>query len=326
MPQTTAGEIEVRFFDHDDPVSVRIGGLDAALLRLAAGHWTAASRHSEPAGRPGPPTLRVVRTDARPRMRRGRTAGGAGDVLFLPGGRLSVHPDRNAVEASLSAVEEADEHLFLDVLDAALALALARQRVLLLHAAAFGHAAGHLLALGSSGSGKSTLASAAIAAGARLLSDDTVLIREAHGRLEAGPFRGHLDFRQDPTATLPASAAARLQRVEAVGGTSWRLDLDALPDRSRAGSLDPDRLWILSVDRRLSRSLCTHLSQSESLAHLMSAASPLVLSPRYKAVRDPLLPVLLTLAERCTAWRVRLAPEVLREPAAALERLLDATS
>lgn len=322
---------DVRFATSAGPVIVRITGLAPALAAQAGDHWVATMKPLGDRGTGNPPLLRVAGPGERLTAERSpsdasRPGASGGDLLPLPGGRLLVHPEREVVEAMLGEVAATEDYLHLDVLDAGLAVALSQRRVLLVHGAAFIHHGSGTLAIGDSGTGKSTLAAAAVAAGARVLSDDTVLVHDAGDRLEARPFRNHLGFRQDPTASLPRQSAAKLRRLDGDGWAWWRLDLAALPSRSRAGVLEPRRIWALSVDRRLRRSRCKPLSQSEGLASLVSATSPLVLSPRYRRTRAGLLPLLRRLAEGCPGWHVRLGTDLLRDPAAELERLVAATS
>lgn len=314
--------IDVRVAGLPARAAIRIAGLDEATIHQVERHWSAeVARVRDDTDRPA--AVRVERLGEPPRDRLSRTITSDGDLVSLPGGRLRVHPERDEVVAALA---DGGEALALDVLDAAMAIALARRGVLLLHAAAFRHGRTGVVAVGASGSGKSTLAAAALRAGGRIVSDDTVLVHTTRGSLRVHPFRSHLGFREEPTGTLPPAAAQGLRTVTGTGWTWWRLDLGDLPPSSRLAACAPDRLWVLSVDRRLGRSRGERLPQSEILAALVAAASPLVLSPRYRTTRSRLMPVLLAAAESCPAWRVRLGTELVRDPAAELERLIDVTS
>jgi hypothetical protein len=106
--------------------------------------------------------------------------------------RLLAHivPDPYAAEAALRA---------------AVLVSVLRQGGLLLHAAAVAFEGRALVIVGPSGAGKSTLARAAVAAGGRLLSDETVGLHPS-GQVYGSPFRSDEDL-------VPTCAEARLARL-----------------------------------------------------------------------------------------------------------------
>jgi energy-coupling factor transporter ATP-binding protein EcfA2 len=206
-------------------------------------------------------------------------------------------------------------------MEAAVILALARRSVVTLHAVAFALGGRNVAAVGASGSGKSTLAAAVMAAGGRVVTDDSVLVRLANDEVAIAPFRTFLSFRGNSAALLPDPIRRHLRRRHDAFGPTSSLYRHDCPDHT-VDLLTPCDVWALSLDRRRGSSRFDSISHGECLAAVIAETSPLFLSPRYPTERARLMPVLTRLVESTSAGRVRLGKDLTADPVSTVERLL----
>jgi len=262
----------------------------------------------EPARRPAP-TLKPIRARI--------TAAEGGDLLRIPGGSLRLRAGGGDTLTCRRAVRGA----FPLLLEMALIHALALRGVPVFHGAAFTFRGVPILALGQSGTGKTTLAAAAIRAGGRVVSDDSVAVLTHHaGGVSAQPFRRDFQVRPGSRRLFPGSLASRLEPLTAAAEPKWTLRREAAASRF-TDDVCLRRIWVITLDRRLRRCRIAPLSQAEVFAALIQGSSPLYLSGRYPRERGALMPVLHSLAEQAPAYGVRLGRALLDDPVGELARL-----
>ena len=114
-------------------------------------------------------------------------------------------------------------------------------------------------------------------------------------------------------------------RKRFVDGVRWVIDRTRLGDQA-IDAVAPNRLWLVSVDRRRSESLVTRVPQAHVVAALMKSTSLLNLSSRYPEQRTLLFDVVTRLASSGSAFRVALGHDLIGTPAAAFDRLLTLTT
>ncbi len=140
---------------------------------------------------------------------------GEGTFLFLADGYVQF--PRHSRETRLGRYshiqDQAGPHAPVSALETALFRALLLQQTLLLHALVFNYRGQGYLVLGESGAGKSTLGLAALAAGARIVSDDRIALRRDGGAILAYSMRPFLHIRRNTlqkmnSAALPATLLA----------------------------------------------------------------------------------------------------------------------
>jgi hypothetical protein len=128
--------------------------------------------------------------------------GAEGDRVHFPGSAdFLVSTDNRQVRChALSSVPpQTIRHLFLDLLFPFL---LSRRGEIVLHGSAVARGSEAIAFVASSGCGKSTLAASFVADGFRLLSDDSVLLREEADRLLVVPSYPSLRLWPDTVSTL----------------------------------------------------------------------------------------------------------------------------
>lgn len=163
----------------------------------------------------------------------------------------------------------------------------ARAGLMLVHGAAFELDGVGVLALGDKGAGKSVLTAAALAAGARVVSDDWVMVGlDRNGRLVAERLREFLMLRHGQAcdrlmAALPdlraAPLAKRPKTVFHVG------DQPESVRRQFITACSVDRIWLLKrpSSGRFQTSARTPASPVQALSALIQATMPLLFSRRF---------------------------------------------
>ena len=312
------------------PFRMRVAGVGSSELRHACdGSMLAAGEVARAAGTKNY-TLRVSRrapraTHARAglgspvtsfvRYRRGSDE----DTVSVPGGRVRIRPGRPDAAASIRP--DGDLRA---VLEPAVSHALALQGLAVVHAAAFDAAGFGVLAVGSSFSGKSTFAAAALVAGARVISDDSVVVgRGVRGEPTVGALRRNLHLRDASVDVLPPSLRARVAPDPGAPGGRWCLPRAAAAERFVGAA--PLRVIVdLRLDRRRRASFFGRASQAETLAAIIRSTSPLFLSARYGTERARLLPVLREAVAAAVCLRACIGRDLLASPAEVIGRLLEA--
>lgn len=248
-----------------------------------------------------------------------------GDTLKLPGGSLRLRPGGGSTIACPLVTPAQLRGTFPLLLEMAVIHAMALQGVPVFHGASFSSRGTAILALGQSGSGKTTLAAAVIQAGGQVVSDDSVItLRRRPGGISVQPFRRDIQARRGSRRLFPRAIASLLEPLSGAAEPKWGLRRDAAAS-CFADDVSLDRIWVLSLDRRLRRCRIGPLHQAEAMAALIQGSSPLYLSGRYPREREALMPVLRSLVERVPAYGVRLGRALLEDPAVELDRLLTFT-
>lgn len=243
--------------------------------------------------------------------------------LDLEGGRIDlVSADR--VEVRLKA--DASTAAIAAAIETALLQGLAARGVASLHGAAFDLAGAAVLAVGDSGSGKSTACCAALRLGARIVSDDSiVLARDGGGAIQALPFRSFVAVRPASRGLLPDSIGGHLRQLTGTDGAPrWVLTRSEAPG-CFVEQVVPDRLWLLSIDAQAPASRCEPVGQAEAFAGLVEATSAVDLFPLADGQPRRTHQLLRDLAATRPAFRVRLGRRLISEPEADLTEILEAT-
>lgn len=203
---------------------------------------------------------------------------------------------------------------------------LALQGGAVLHGAAFEIGRDSVLSIGHSGSGKSTVAAAALTAGGRIVSDDLLLAATLpSGEAGLATMRRFMVFRKAGFEGLPEKLRKVSRPLDVLGESRWKLSPSAEPSAFTEWTV-PERIWLVSVDRRLRSSRLMAVDQATALAWLMRGTTQMYLSTPFDRERDAQLEALTTLAEACPAYRVRLGNDLLARPLATLEKLLCASA
>ncbi|MFZ1639830.1 MAG: hypothetical protein WAV07_00025 [Candidatus Contendobacter sp.] len=246
------------------------------------------------------------------------------DVLRHGSAQVAITPGGGEMLTAPAAFFSQRSYALQQLFGYAVSHAFARQGGAIVHGAAFALDHRAVLTLGLSRAGKSTLSALALRAGARVVSDDTLLVgqdQDGHTRVEA--LREEMYLREPTQTLLPAALQAGLQPTTISGEHRWILDRSMAASFTR--SIRPSLVLSTKVDRRLAVTRIQPMAKTDVLAELIRAASPLFLSPRYPVERAALLPVLMSLALRAPGFRVRLGRDLFAAPDATFQRLLDAT-
>ncbi len=309
-------------------LALGIRGLPPELAsRLAAWFGATLEAPSTKAGFPGSlvtvvgvPTV-VSETDFRPpRTIRIQTADSDRWVV----GKHEVKTTRGRAEC---CIEFAEGHgVTAAELEGLFIIALIHQFALhgrvTIHGCAFKCDGRSVLGVGRTRSGKSTISATAISRGGRVVSDDLLLVSKQQGDgLLVHALRPHGLIRAPTVDILPKEIAGGLRPSAAGNEGKWILPRQSHPS-AFIDQVKPGVLWLLSIDRRLNQSRIEPVSQSRAMAGLMLSTSSFLLAPRYPVERSRVMPVLTEIATSCRSFQVRLGKDLLKDPGAALHRLL----
>jgi len=273
LPGSHADEAVIQPDTFDAPIEVK--GLSAKVMAglfngaaSARAYWkpalqltAALAGHPES---PGPETLEQDLDDGRAVLR----SGCPGKVMVESGHRLS------------------EDLLQPQSLYLLLAQQWARAGLMLVHGAAFEFEGHGVLALGDRGAGKSVLTMAALAAGAKVVSDDWVMVgTAADGTVRAERLREFLMLRHglvhDRLLSLPGLKPVQLRnRPKSV------VRMHDQPDSLQscfARVCRVDRLWLLQRPRagRTGSSKCSPAQPAGALSAIIRATMPILFSSRF---------------------------------------------
>lgn len=192
------------------------------------------------------------------------------DHLLLPGAKVRIWPGRRA--ATIAVHPDLFDRFDLVQLatEGALTRALASYGAVCIHAAAFEIEGIPILAVGPSGAGKSTLTAVALAAGGRVVSDDSLILgRSTDGTIIVRPSRPDLLFRDPSPELLPSNLRSRLIPVSVGGQPKWWLRRQDQPS-SFLNCASPRSLFFVERDRHRTHAR-KDLIQSAALAELLVA-------------------------------------------------------
>jgi len=305
---TTACRAFAEAFDDE----LQIQGLSAGELASLFGAGRSRPDWAEVAGR-GP--IRISRSSDSPASEQGRTE------RRLDDGRVALLSNA----AGLAWIEpDADRHNLLlpQTLHLLLTQQWARVGLMPVHACAFRIADQGILALGDQGAGKSSLVLAALAAGARIVSDDWLLLGlDTDQFIHAERLREFLMLRPGPVVEQFSSVLPVHLRTSGDGRLVWPIDPD---DPRFPVSLPIDQCWWLNspVAVRPDRTVARPLAQSAMLARLVGAAMPLLLTPEFSHEQITLLNTLKRVVHQTDCIEMVTGRDLLDQPSATIERTM----
>ncbi len=325
------------------PIDAVYGPLRVPVRLIPRGDWTPAIGGSKCLLRPPAAQEESAFAAARPYHIELRTSGasapaldrkpstahrrcGTADRLHLPGGWVEIAPGRrHAIVRHPRADTATGRWIAGMLLDIALAHAAALCGQVVLHAAGLRLAGLDLLVLAPNRGGKSTFCAAGLAAGARIASDDLLLLhRREDGTIQAHGLRATLVFREGGLAALPPAFGNLLQPWRSpTTEPRWTLSVEPIGPPS---ALRPTHGLILRTEPQRPDWSLQPLSQGEFLAELLRSSSPLLAAPRYERERKALLEVLARLTATATAARLRMGHALLTQPEAVLRRVRERLS
>lgn len=233
-----------------------------------------------------------------------------GKVLVEPGHRLS------------------DELLQPQSLYLLLAQQWARAGLMLVHGAAFEFEGHGILALGDRGAGKSVLTMAALAAGAKVVSDDWVMLgTDADGTVRAERLREFLMLRHGLAHDRLLSALPQLQPVQLRNRPKSVVRMQEQPGSLHshfAKGCRIDRLWLLQRPRagRTGSSTSSPAQAAGALSAIIQATMPILFSSRFAAEATALRKSTDVVLSGERTYTVCTGPDLLDNPSKALASLL----
>jgi hypothetical protein len=205
----------------------------------------------------------------------------------------------------------------------AISHSLATQGGLALHGAAFQYPDFTPLILGDSRSGKSTLTSLALRMGAKVVSDDHLLLSkwETDGGsvFELESMRPDLHLRSPTHRLLREPLASRLRPASFGGEQRWILPHDLNPQFQRRAN--PTVILCSTVDRNLEETDIQPMPSPAALAELMRCSSPLFLSAKFPKERTILMDLMSAMIASLPVFRLRLGRDLFDKPEQTFRRL-----
>jgi len=234
-----------------------LGGEGGAEIRL---HLTIAQMPAPPAGRPSyaQPDLAVYPT-------------GDNFIIHLHRlGQLRVRPAAGRAEGVITPAALEAYGAFEDINAIALVPLLRRRNYVLIHAFAAARNGRALLLVGDCGSGKTTTGLALLAAGWKLLANDSPLLGEQGGRVMAHAYPGRLSVHADALRRIPALRPLA-NDCELVSKPGWKM-VFAAEDRFAspwAQSAPVEAICLLKLDAAAAGHRLEVLSPAEALGRTL---------------------------------------------------------
>lgn len=246
-------------------------------------------------------------------------------TLTVPGARLDIHPGAGETLSGTTEFLASQSALARDLFMKALSHALARQGGMALHGASFQHEGFSPLILGDSRSGKSTLTTLALRMGAKVVSDDHLLLskrdREGKPAFELESMRADMHLRAPTHDLLPPPLAAQLKPAHFQGEQRWILPHPFNPQFQR--TTNPNVILCSQVERYLKQTEIQPMTPPGVLAELMRCSSPLFMTPKFPQERDTLMKLMLAMINVVPAFRLRLGRDLFDKPEQTFQRLTD---
>lgn len=163
-------------------------------------------------------------------------------------------------------------------LEAALSRAFLLRNSLAMHALVLDYQGFGVLALGVSGAGKTTLALAGLAAGAKVVSDDRVLLQQAEEKLVARSMRPFLQIRPDTLRRFPSGLLpTALDGMQAGSGGVVRLARRHSPE-TFVSSASIQAIVLLSAVSRGKTVQAAPADHAQVLSAIIGGSSPFLFS------------------------------------------------
>jgi hypothetical protein len=308
LPLYTLHDIPIRFQIDDEEAARRIN--EQWQPFLADGPLgepiTITLRITETA--PGPPDLPAV--SAGPDVSYFRE--GAQLAVLFPGwGRFDVQLDCDRVSGIMARAAIAAYGIFEDMILIALAPLLRRRGYYAIHAFAAVQDDRALLILGDTGAGKTTTGISLLARGAKLLANDTPLLRPD---IDDGPqlyaYPGLLSLYPDSLARFPELAHLMNAGQRLDGSEKISFAADALWPDVWAWRAAPAALVFPTITPELERSYLEPLLPFDALQRLIIQS----IEDWDAATIPGHLRALRRLVNAAPAWRLHLAPDIPRLP------------
>jgi hypothetical protein len=207
--------------------------------------------------------------------------------------------------------------------------ALALQGGLALHGAAFQHTEFSPLILGDSRSGKSTLTTLALRMGAKILSDDHLVLSKQEGGKDSSVFelesmRPDLHLRSPTHRLLREPLASRLRPAHFQGEQRWILPHQFNPQFQR--HTNPTVILCSTIDQNLGETDIQPMPPPAALAELMRCSSPLFFSAKFPMERAILMDLISAMIDSLPAFRLRLGRDLFDKPEQTFQRLAGTVS
>ena len=245
--------------------------------------------------------------------------------ITAPGGRLEIYPGAGERLIGVPEFLSAESPLIRDFFMQGLSHAFARQGFLTLHGAAFQYLEFSPLILGDSRSGKSTLTTLALRMGAKVVSDDHLLLSKtaAGGKsvFELESMRPDLHLRSPTHCLLREPLASRLRPASFGGEQRWILSHHLNPQFQRRAS--PTVILCSTIDRELQETDIQPMPPPAALAEMMRCSSPLFLSAKFPQERAVLMDLISAMIASLPAFRLRLGKDLFDKPEETFQRLAD---
>ena len=232
-------------------------------------------------------------------------------VLFPGWGRFDVQLDSDRISGVMARAAIATYGVFEDMILIALAPLLRRRGYYAIHAFAAAVDGRTLLILGDTGAGKTTTGISLLTRGAKLLANDTPLLRpDAEDGLQLYAYPGLLSAYPDSLARFPKlahlmDAGQRLDGSEKISFAAEAIWPDVWVRRA-----SPAALVFPTITPGLDRSRLEPMSAFEALQHLIAQSIE-----DWDAATIPAhLRALRQLVDVAPAWRLHLAPDIPRLP------------
>ena len=249
-------------------------------------------------------------------------------TLTVPGARLDIHPGAGEILSGTSEFLASESAVLRDLFMKAVSHALARQGGMALHGASFWHEGFSPLILGDSRSGKSTLTTLALRMGAKVVSDDHLLLskRDSQGKpvFDLESMRADMHLRPPTHDLLPGPLAAQLEPAHFQGEQRWILPHRLNPQFQR--TTNPTVILCSQVDRHLKETEIQPMTPPDALAELMRCSSPLFMTPKFPQERNALMKLMLAMINGLPAFRLRLGGDLFDKPEQTFQRLTDTLS
>lgn len=204
----------------------------------------------------------------------------------------------------------------------------ARAGLMLVHGAAFEFEGHGVLALGDRGAGKSVLTMAALAAGAKVVSDDWVMVgADADGTVRCERLREFLMLRHGLAHDRLLSALPGLQPLPLSSRPKSVVRMQEQPAELQAHFTTTcriDRFWLLQRRRtgRMPHSERIPATSADALSAVIRATMPLFFSRTFEHEAKRLRATAGRLATQIGASQVRTGTDILENPSSCLNYLL----